>query len=109
MTDRGSSIADQLAAHLRAGTTLDLIQHQPADTLLGEAEMQAWDDSHNIEANLIRDLLRGYTVSDPDPRGLRLRRGRICARHHTSRSTPHRRQRWRINTWCARCDKTEVP
>jgi hypothetical protein len=78
MTDRGPSIGDQLAAHLRAGTILDLIQRQPADTLLGEAEMQAWDDSHNIEADLIRDLLRGRTVSDPDPRGLRLRGGRIC-------------------------------
>jgi len=79
-TDRGPSIADQLAAHLRAGTILDFIQRQPADTLLGAAEMQAWDDSHNIEADLIRDLLRGRTVSDPDPRGLRLRGGRICGR-----------------------------
>lgn len=69
MTDCGPSIGDQLAAHLRAGAVLGFIQRLPAGTFLGEVERRVWEDSHNIEAGLIRELLRGRAVRDPDPRG----------------------------------------
>jgi hypothetical protein len=39
--------------------------------------MRAWDVSHDVDADLLRDLLRGRNITDPDPRGLRLRGARI--------------------------------
>lgn len=77
MSHSESSTADRLAAHLRAGTLLDLIPGRYAGTLLDEAEMRAWDPGHDIDANVLRDLLRGRVVTDPDPRGIRLRGARI--------------------------------
>jgi hypothetical protein len=42
--------------------------------------MRSWDGSHSVAADDIRDLLRGRVVTDPDPRGLRLRAARIRGR-----------------------------
>jgi hypothetical protein len=42
--------------------------------------MRSWDGTHSIDADEVRDLLRGRIVTDPDPRGLRLRAARICGR-----------------------------
>ena len=44
-----ATVPSPVGWHLRAGTVLGFIQRQPAGTFLGEAERQAWDDSHNIE------------------------------------------------------------
>ncbi len=79
MSESGSSIADRLAAHLRAGTLLDLIPNRPPGELLDETEMRAWDETHDVEADLLRDLLRGRGIGgDPDPQGIQLRGARIC-------------------------------
>ena len=81
MPGSGSSIADRLAAHLRAGTLLDLAPDRAVGTLLDETEMRAWDLDHDVNADLLRDLLRGRGIcGDPDPRGIRLRGARICGR-----------------------------
>lgn len=67
MPHSGSSIADRLAAHLRAGSLLDLASGRPAGALLDEDEMRAWDESHDIDGELLRELLRGRVVTDPAP------------------------------------------
>lgn len=74
-----SPLADRLTKHLRAGTLLDLIPNRPA-VLLDEGEMRAWDASHDLDADVLRELLRGRVVTDPDPRGLQLRGARIRGR-----------------------------
>jgi len=80
VTHSTSSTADRLTAHLRDGTLLDLAPDRPAGALLDETEMRAWDETHDVAADLLRELLRGRVVTDPDPRGLRLRGARICGR-----------------------------
>jgi hypothetical protein len=45
-----------------------------------EVVMTSWDGAHSIAADDLRDLLRGRVVTDPDPRGLRLRAARIRGR-----------------------------
>ena len=42
--------------------------------------MRSWDDSRTCPAAVIRDILRGRLVADPDPHGLRLRGARISGR-----------------------------
>src|SRR5215469_9112606 len=42
--------------------------------------MQSWPDSQNCPASVIRDILRGRLVADPDPHGLRLRGAWITGR-----------------------------
>jgi hypothetical protein len=42
--------------------------------------MTSWDGTHSIAADDFRDLLLGRVVTDPDPRGLRLRAARIRGR-----------------------------
>lgn len=42
--------------------------------------MTSWDGTHCVSADGIRELLRGRDVTDPDPRGLRLRAARIRGR-----------------------------
>jgi hypothetical protein len=42
---------------------------RPAGTLLAKTEMRAWDADHDIDADLLRDLLRGRVVTDPRRRG----------------------------------------
>jgi hypothetical protein len=71
-------VAERLAEHLRAGTRLDLLPDVPEspDRLAAEV-MRGWGPDHGIEASALRDLLRGRTVADPDPRGIRVRGARI--------------------------------
>ncbi|MCA1600488.1 MAG: hypothetical protein LC776_02185 [Acidobacteria bacterium] len=75
------SITHKLADHLRRGELLDLAPDLAVGSPLDEAVMKSWDGTHVIAADDIRDLLCGRTVTDPDPRGLRLRaaciRGRL--------------------------------
>jgi hypothetical protein len=42
--------------------------------------MRSWDENHTIRAWVLRDILRGRHVPDPDPHGLRLRGARIIGR-----------------------------
>jgi hypothetical protein len=79
VVDGADTVANRLAANLRAGTRLDLLPGVPesmAGPLAAEV-MSAWGDDHDVDAVVIRDLLRGRTVADPDPRGIRLRGARI--------------------------------
>jgi hypothetical protein len=59
------------------GELLDLLPDgEPAD----EAAMRSWRDDRVCRAAVIRDILRGRLVADPDPHGLRLRGARIAGR-----------------------------
>ena len=42
--------------------------------------MRSWGDARTCRASVIRDILRGRLVADPDPHGLRLRGARIAGR-----------------------------
>src|SRR5215469_15844928 len=42
--------------------------------------MRSWGEARTISADVIRDILRGRLVADPDPHGLRLRGARITGR-----------------------------
>ena len=42
--------------------------------------MRSWDDARTCRATVIRDILRGRLVAEPDPHGLRLRGARITGR-----------------------------
>ena len=64
-----------LADHVRRGKLLDLAGNEAVD----EASMRSWGESRTCRAWVIRDILRGRLVVDPDPHGLRLRGARIPA------------------------------
>ncbi len=78
---QSTSITNKLAEHLRRGELLDLAPDLALGSPVDAAVMMSWDGTHVIAANDIRELLRGRIVTDPDPRGLRLRaaciRGRL--------------------------------
>lgn len=87
---QSTAITDKLAEHLRRGELLDLAPDLTLGSPVDEVVMTSWDGTHSIAADDVRDLLCGRVVTDPDPRGLRLRgariRGRLdldnlCARH----------------------------
>jgi hypothetical protein len=67
-----------LIKHVRSGEWLDLTLG-PGE-VLDEAAMRSWDDSRTCPAAVIRDILRGQLVADPDPHGVRLRGARITGR-----------------------------
>jgi hypothetical protein len=67
-----------LIKHVRSGEWLDLTLG-PGE-VLDEAAMRSWGDSRTCPADLIRDILRGRLVADPDPHGVRLRGVRISGR-----------------------------
>jgi hypothetical protein len=71
---RGS--AALLVDHVRRGTVLDLADGEPVDPDV----MRSWSASHDIDADVIRDILRGRLVTDPDPHGVRLRGARLIGR-----------------------------
>ncbi|MEH0824361.1 MULTISPECIES: hypothetical protein [unclassified Micromonospora] len=52
---------------------LDLAGDGPVD----EAAMRSWGVDRTVSASVIRELVRGRLVSEPDPHGLRLRGARI--------------------------------
>lgn len=65
-----------LVDYVSRGERLDLAVEDPVD----KDEMRSWDDSRTIRASVLRDILRGRLVSDPDPHGLQLREARITGR-----------------------------
>jgi hypothetical protein len=77
MTDagaRGHSAAEQrLIDSVGRGDLLDLAGDGPVD----EAAMRSWGDDRSVSATVIRELVRGRLVSEPDPHGIRLRGARI--------------------------------
>lgn len=75
-----TSNVHKLADHLRRGKLLDLAPDLAVGSPPDETVMRSWDGTHVITADDIRDLLRGRTVTDPDPRGLRLRAAYIRGR-----------------------------
>jgi hypothetical protein len=54
--------ADRIAEHLRRGELLDLAPELPLGSLVDEKMMMSWDSTHSIDADHIRDLVRGRTV-----------------------------------------------
>ena len=66
-----------LVEHVGRGEWLDLAAE---DEVVDEAAMRSWGDSRTCRATVIRDILRGQLVADPDPHGLRLRGARISGR-----------------------------
>jgi hypothetical protein len=75
-TDEASltDVEEALVDHVTRGELLDLAADEPVD----EAAMRTWDSSRTIRAAVVRDILRGRLVPDPDPHGLRLRGARIA-------------------------------
>jgi hypothetical protein len=73
-------VIDQAAEHLRRGELLDLAPELTLGSRFDEQVMRSWDGTRSIAADDLRDLLRGRLVTDPDPRGLRLRAVRIRGR-----------------------------
>ena len=65
-----------LADHVRRGKLLDLAGNEAVD----EASMRSWGESRTCRAWVIRDILRGRLLVNPDPHGLRLRGARISGR-----------------------------
>jgi hypothetical protein len=82
-TSGPASIADRLADAMRTGTPLDLIPKTPVGEPLDEEVMRGWAPDHDVEAELLRELLllrRGLGEETVDPRGLSLRGARIRGR-----------------------------
>jgi hypothetical protein len=77
---QGTAITDKLAEHLRRGELLDLAPELALGSPVDEMVMKSWDGTHSIAADDVRDLLCGRVITDPDPRGLRLRAARIRGR-----------------------------
>ena len=76
----GTAITDKIAEHLRCGELLDLAPDLALGSPVDEVVMSSWDGTHSVAADDVRELLRGRVVTDPDPRGLRLRGARIRGR-----------------------------
>ncbi|MBQ0902425.1 hypothetical protein [Micromonospora sp. U21] len=71
-----SLVEQRLIESVARGEVLDLAGDGPVD----EAAMRSWGDDRTISASVIRELVRGRLVGDPDPHGLRLRGARIAGR-----------------------------
>jgi hypothetical protein len=71
------SVEQSLVEHVGCGEWLDLAAD---DEAVDEAAMRSWGESRTCRASVIRDILRGRLVADPDPHGLRLRGARIIGR-----------------------------
>ncbi|WP_130335447.1 hypothetical protein [Micromonospora kangleipakensis] len=69
-----SPVEQRLIESVACGEVLDLAGDGPVD----EAAMRAWGDERTVSASVIRELVRGRLVSEPDPHGLRLRGARIA-------------------------------
>ncbi|MFI6235327.1 hypothetical protein ACIBD9_17360 [Micromonospora sp. NPDC050784] len=66
----------RLIESVARGEVLDLAGDGPVD----EEAMRSWGDDHAISASVIRELVRGRLVGEPDPHGLRLRGARVVGR-----------------------------
>jgi hypothetical protein len=71
-----SPVADLLAEGLRSGSAVTFSGATPESPVLRDDGRSAID----IDATVVRDLLRGTTVKDCDPRGLWIRGARIQGR-----------------------------
>ncbi|WP_147457338.1 hypothetical protein [Micromonospora sp. CV4] len=69
-----SPVEQRLIESVARGEVLDLAGDGP----VGVAAMRSWGDDRTISASVIRDLVRGRLVDEPDPHGLRLRGARIA-------------------------------
>jgi hypothetical protein len=72
-----TSAEQALVEHVSRGEWLQLAAD---DEVIDEAAMRSWDDARTCRATVIRDILRGRLVAEPDPHGLRLRGARIAGR-----------------------------
>jgi hypothetical protein len=70
------TLEDRIVDHLRRGELLDLAPGEDID----EEVMMRWNEGHNVDAGLVRDLLLDRRRAEPDPRGLRIRGARIHGR-----------------------------
>lgn len=78
MPDKELTPVEQaLVDHVHRGEWYDLADGSDA---ADEVSMQSWGDARTCRAQVIRDILRGRLVPDPDPHGLRLRGARISGR-----------------------------
>ena len=68
-----TDIEQTLVDHVIVGEALDLAGDAAADQPVDEQAARAWGPDRTIRAAVLRDILRLRLVSDPDPRGLRLR------------------------------------
>ncbi|MFG3711958.1 hypothetical protein [Micromonospora sp. NPDC047730] len=69
-----SRVEQRLIKSVARGEVLDLAGDGPVD----EAAMRSWGDERTVSASVIRELVRGRLVGEPDPHGLRLRGARIA-------------------------------
>jgi hypothetical protein len=69
-----SPVEERLIEAVARGEVLDLAGDGPVD----EAAMRSWGEERTVSASVIRELVRGRLVSEPDPHGLRLRGARIA-------------------------------
>ncbi|MER5333750.1 hypothetical protein [Micromonospora sp. NPDC002717] len=69
-----SRVEQRLIKSVACGEVLDLAGDGPVD----EAAMRSWGEERTVSASVIRELVRGRLVSEPDPHGLRLRGARIA-------------------------------
>jgi hypothetical protein len=72
-----TSVEQSLVEQVGRGEWLDLAAD---DEAVGEDAMRSWGESRTCRSSVIRDILRGRLVADPDPHGLRLRGARIAGR-----------------------------
>ena len=70
-------VEQALVERVERGERLDLSYD---DRTADQATMRSWDVSRTCRASVIRDILTGKLVSNPDPRGLWLRGARIVGR-----------------------------
>lgn len=75
-TDALSPLERTLLEHVERGELLDLAGAEPTD----EKAMRAWPPSRTVRAEILREVLRGRLVAEPDPHGVRLRGARIAGR-----------------------------
>jgi hypothetical protein len=71
-----SPVERRLIDSVARGDLLDLAGDEPVD----EAAMRSWGRDRTVSASVVRDLVRGRLVAEPDPHGLRLRGARITGR-----------------------------
>ncbi|MFE9190036.1 hypothetical protein ACFYL6_10535 [Micromonospora sp. NPDC007208] len=71
-----TAVEQRLIESVARGEVLDLAGDGPVD----EEAMRSWGDDHAISASVIRELVRGRLVGEPDPHGLRLRGARVVGR-----------------------------
>src|ERR1035437_2933321 len=75
-SDDLNEVERRLIDSVACGIELDLAGAEQID----EAAMKRWGASKTVRASVIRDVLRGRHVKDPDPHGVQLRGAKIVGR-----------------------------